>query len=152
MDNLQNKVLYLSTLSTMQLKVEWRRLMGSDPPDVSADILERALAYELQAKTAGGLSAARKRELDRLARQLERTGSLTALREMSLKPGTHIARDWHGRTHHVLVTEEGFLYQERSYLSLSQVATAITGTKWSGPRFFGLKRRSGAGEARNDVA
>jgi hypothetical protein len=64
-----------------------------------------------------------------------------------VKPGTHLARDWHGRTHHVLVTDDGFLYQERRYLSLSQVATAITGTKWSGPRFFGLKRKSGAGEA-----
>ena len=147
MHNVQDRVASLATLTTAQLKAEWRRLMCSDPPAVSIDLLERALAYELQAKAAGGLPAQRKRELDRLGKHLSRTGSLVSSRESSVKPGTHLARDWHGRTHHVLVTDEGFLYQERRYLSLSQVATAITGTKWSGPRFFGLRRKGGAGEA-----
>jgi hypothetical protein len=147
MPNVQDRVASLATLTAAQLKSEWRRLMSSDEPDISVDLLERALAYELQAKAAGGLPIQRKRELDRLAKHLARTGSLVSSRETSVKPGTHLARDWHGRTHHVLVTDEGFLYRERRYLSLSQVATAITGTKWSGPRFFGLKRKSGAGEA-----
>jgi len=147
MANVQERVASLATLTPAQLKAEWRRLMCCDPPNVSVDLLERALGYELQAKAAGGLPAQRKRELDRLGKHLARTGSLVSSRETSVKPGTHLARDWHGRTHHVLVTDDGFLYQERRYLSLSQVATAITGTKWSGPRFFGLRRKGGAGEA-----
>jgi pantothenate kinase len=149
MREVQNQLLSLSSLSTSQLKAEWRLQMRGEPPDVSADLLERALAYELQAKAHGGLAPSRRRELERLSKQLARSGSLGSARETSLRPGVRLARDWHGRTHHVLVTDDGFLYEERRYMSLSQIATAITGTKWSGPRFFGLRRSSGAGEAQN---
>ncbi len=85
--------------------------------------------------------------LERLAKQLSQAGSVAAARETVLRPGTRLVRAWHGRTHDVVVTEEGFLYEERHYSSLNQLATAITGVKWSGPRFFGLKRGSTAGGA-----
>ena|ERR1700684_3926608 len=144
--DVENHVASLSGLSTLQLKMEWQRVMRSAPPDISVDLLERALAFEVQARVHGGLPAPRRRELDRLAKQLSKAGSLGSASGVALKPGTHLARDWHGRTHHVLVLEDGFLYEERRFTSLSQIATAITGTKWSGPRFFGLRRSSDTGE------
>jgi hypothetical protein len=71
---------------------------------------------------------------------MTKTGNASTYGETSLRPGTRLSRDWHGRTYHVLVLEDGFLHQDRQYRSLSQIAAAITGTAWSGPRFFGLKR------------
>jgi len=79
-----------------------------------------------------------KRELARLARRLERGQPLGL--ERIAKPGTRLVRQWRGRTFHVEVTDDGFLFGDRRYRSLSQIAQVITGTKWSGPRFFGLER------------
>jgi hypothetical protein len=86
-----------------------------------------------------------------LGKQLSKAGHLGSPGDVSLQPGTQLARDWHGRTHHILVLEDGFLYEERRFTSLSQIATAITGTKWSGPRFFGLKRSAGSRETSHAV-
>jgi len=82
--------------------------------------------------------------LARLVRQLERTGEVSTEREVGLKTGTRLVRDWRGRTHHVLVLDDGFLFEDRRYGSLSLIASEITGANWPGPRFFGLKRRSKA--------
>ena len=128
-------------MSSAQLREEWQRVMRTAPPAFSPDLMERAIAYELQARRHGGLAPAVQRALDRVGRQLARTGKVSPSRETRLKPGTRLSRDWHGRTHHVLVMDEGYLFEERRYRSLSQVAAAITGTAWSGPRFFGLKPR-----------
>ena len=76
--------------------------------------------------------------------QLSRSGEVAAEREVVLKAGTRLARDWHGKTHHVLVLDEGFLFEDRRYASLTRIANTITGANWSGPRFFGLKRRAKA--------
>jgi hypothetical protein len=120
---------------------------------MSVTLLERGIAYELQARRHGGLSHATRRQLERLGRELERSGSLSSARETSLKPGTRLCRDWHGRTHHILVLDDGFLFEDRRYRSLTQIAIAITGTKWSGPRFFGLNRsKSRTAEAANGEA
>ena len=81
------------------------------------------------------------RELNRLARRIERTGSIEQGDQISLKPGTRLVREWGGRTCPVLVCEEGFLFEDHHFGSLSHVAREITGTNWSGPRFFGLKKR-----------
>ena len=82
------------------------------------------------------------RELERLARQIERGKPLGI--ERVAKPGTRLVRQWRGRTYHVAVMDEGFLFEDRRYSSLSQIAQVITGTKWSGPRFFGLAGGSAA--------
>lgn len=144
--SLNEELATLAAMSSAQLKEEWQRVMGTAPPAISPDLMERAIAYELQARRHGGLSPSTQRALDRVSRQLARTGKVSPPRETRLKPGTRLSRDWHGRTHHVLVIDDGYLFEERRYRSLSQVAVAITGTAWSGPRFFGLKRRV-AGEA-----
>lgn len=138
--NVEDHVASLSGLSALQLKMEWQRVMRSPPPDISVDLLERALAFALQSRAHGGLPPRRRREIARLAKQLSKVGHLGSSGDVSLQPGTRLARDWHGRTHNIVALEDGFLYEERRFTSLSQIATAITGTKWSGPRFFGLKR------------
>jgi hypothetical protein len=82
-----------------------------------------------------------KRELERAADRLQRGEALVSSNRPSLKPGTRLVRQWHGRVHHVLVLDEGYEYHGRRFTSLTQIASAITGTHWSGPSFFDLKRR-----------
>lgn len=102
----------------------------------------RGIAYKLQEQAYGGMPPALRRELARLAAQLERSGDLDVERQLKLKTGTRLVREWHGRTCYVTVLEQGFLFEDRCYASLSQIARHVTGTKWSGPRFFGLRQRS----------
>ena len=108
------------------------------PPRLRAETLRRLLAYETQARTLGGLTAQERRTLRAVA-----TGK--AGRDAGVaSPGTHLVRDWNGRTYRVEVTETGYVLDGTTYASLSAVAKRITGTAWSGPRFFGLteKRRA----------
>jgi hypothetical protein len=141
MPPLEDELAVLATMSSAQLRAEWKRVMRTEPPAFSPDLLQRALAYERQERRHGGLSSALRREIERLGRQMERNGSARPSGGATLFPGTRLSRDWHGRSHHVLVLEDGFLFEERRYRSLSHIANAITGTRWSGPRFFGLVTR-----------
>jgi hypothetical protein len=126
----------------MALSAEWELLYGSAPPDkMSPDLLARGIAWKQQALSEGGVDPATSRELDRLAAQLDRSGDLDLERQMSLRAGTRLVREWHGRICRVLVLEEGFEFDGERYASLSQIARTITGTQWSGPRFFGLTQR-----------
>lgn len=145
---LDEELAALAKMSSAQLREEWQRVFGKPAPAFSPDLLELALGYELQAQRFGDLPMPVRRKIERLARDYARTGEVAA-REPTIRPGTRLSRDWHGRTHHVLAVEDGFLFEQRRYSSLSQVASAITGTRWSGPRFFGLTTRSKPVEARN---
>ena len=129
-------------MSPAQLRAEWLRVHKSPAPAMTPDLLMRAIAYRLQEQEYGGLRPAVKRELERLGAQFERTDSVSVA-SMHIKPGTRLVRDWGGASHHVLVEDDGYSYRDQRYSSLSEIACTITGTKWSGPRFFGLKRRSG---------
>ncbi len=121
---------------------EWRRLYKSEPPRyASRDFLMRALSYALQERELGGLLASVRRAL--LAISKGNSASVQAPR-VKIKPGTRLLREWHGTTHEVLVTDEGFVWDGVTYRSLSAIAVAITGAKWNGPRFFGIKGRGGA--------
>lgn len=127
----------LPTLSTRELQTLWGRLTGGPVPRVSARMLRLALAWEIQATAYGGL----KRETIRLLDQLERRQTRT----VPPSPGMRLIREWQGRAHIVLVGEDKIVrYEGREYGSLSEVARAITGTRWSGPAFFGLKRKAAA--------
>ena len=126
----------LRSLSTAQLRQEWQRVWKESAPKLGHDLLRRGIAWKLQEQEQGGLSRTSMRELERLARQLERGRPLGI--ERTAKPGTRLVRQWRGRTFHVAVMDDGYLFEDRRYSSLSQIAQAITGTKWSGPRFFGL--------------
>jgi hypothetical protein len=131
----------LGVLDRAGLRQEWRELFGCPPPSFSRDLLLRALAYRIQELEAGGLPRTVARQLSSTlaAEQPERTRTSGA--DLDLRPGLRLVREWHGRTHVVTVTENGFEHAGRRYQSLSEIARAITGTRWSGPRFFAPTRR-----------
>ena len=119
------------------LRVEWRRHHRTDPPpSLSRDLLLRAIAYKLQERAHGGLSQTAKRTLHALARTTGSGGDHAPGQVAALKPGVRLVREWHGQAHTVLVLQDGFDYQGQRYRSLTQIAKAITGAHWSGPRFF----------------
>jgi hypothetical protein len=123
----------------------WEDAYGVPPPKgLGRELLARGISWKEQEKLHGGLPPALKRELDRLAKQLNQSGDLDVERQLRLRAGTRLVRQWQGRTCHVTVLPDGFLFEDRRYASLSQIARSVTGTKWSGPRFFGLRQRSRA--------
>ena len=129
--------------SIAQLRRDWQISIGSPPPpDLGRELLARALSWKDQERLHGGYSPGVLRELERLSQQLQRSGELDLEREVVLKAGTRLERDWNGRTIHVEVVNDGFIHDGQKYGSLSHVARAITGTRWSGPRFFGLTQRA----------
>lgn len=139
--SLAERLAGLEGLSSDALKAEWKRLYRSLPPlGLSRDLLIRAIAFKLQERLHGGLSRAVKRRIESLAAGID-TGSREKAPAISLRAGARLIRDWQGKSHQVLVLEGGFEYQGTRYPSLSKIASDITGTHWSGPRFFGLKRR-----------
>jgi len=122
------------------LKERWRALYGAEPPRrISRDLLIRALAYRIQEQALGGLKPTTRRLLAKVAADASARRSIQLAPEPTLKPGTVLLREWHGTQHQVIVREDGIVFQGKTYKSLSQVARRITGTKWSGPLFFGLK-------------
>jgi len=131
-------------MSLAKLTSEWERLYKKPAPTLGTDLLSRSIAYRLQERQYGGLTITARRQINRLAKQLGNGAEVSISPHGDLKPGTRLSRDWHGKTCHVLVMDEGFLFEDRRYRSLSQIANAITGTKWSGPRFFGLADRKSA--------
>ena len=140
----ETEIAALGGLETDRLRFEWRRLYGTEPPPrLSRDLLRRAVAYKIQERTHGGLAQATKRRLRSLARELERNGHSAFNPGISLKPGARLVRKWHGKTHTVIVLEEGFEHDGCRYRSLTQIAKRITGVHWSGPRFFGLAKSAG---------
>ena len=100
--------------------------------------MRRAIAYRIQEKAFGGLSAASKRKLKDHATQIEITGRVRPDSRPVVRSGARLVREWNGRTYTVTVTEDGFGYGGKTYRSLTRVARVITGAHWSGPRFFGL--------------
>jgi hypothetical protein len=129
----------IRSLGLEALRSEWRAMYGASPPaGLTKDIIARMMAYRIQEQALGGLDRAAARLLERLARG-EKPGTEPPRR---LKAGTVILREYQGERHTVTVVPDGFIWQGSTYTSLSTIAKAITGTTWSGPRFFGV--RSGA--------
>ena len=127
-----------------ELRREWRRLYHCEPPRISRDLLMRGIGYRLQELQHGGLSKSTRRKLKTLAKMFRTEGRVAPDPGLSLKPGARLVREWHGRTHTVTVTEDGFEHAGLSYPSLTKIAQKITGTHWSGPRFFGLLGSGGS--------
>ncbi len=142
----------LQTLDGAALRAEWRRLLRSEPPRVSRDLLMRALAYRIQERALGGLPKWAAQRLSGPAEGGNGSEITPAPLEPRLKPGARLLREWHGQTHSVIVLDDGFEFEGRRYRSLTQIAREITGARWSGPRFFGLadhRAARGEGEALN---
>ena len=137
--SLSEQIGCVQQLTLAELRAEWRRLFRTQPPGLSRDLIIRAIAYRLQELAHGGLPRATRRKLAGLANELKADGQISADPGPQIKPGARLVREWRGRTHMVTVTEEGFDYAGRSYPSLTKIAHAITGARWSGPRFFGLR-------------
>ena len=140
----------LAEISVADLRLEWRRLFRADPPRLSRDIMMRAIAYRLQEIAHGGASKVTQRRLKTLAAEFETGGMIAPPPGPKIKPGSRLVREWHGRTHTVCVTDVGFEFQGKTYRSLTKIARDITGAQWSGPRFFGLTKRSATAKATPD--
>ena len=137
----EHRLSALAAMSPAQLRAAWRETFRQPPPDMSPELMARAIAWRLQERRQGGLPASVSRELAKVAERLRKTGEVASGNDISLKPGTRLVRSWHGRTINVLVTEDGFEFDGRRYRSLTHISSEVTGTHWSGPRFFGLKNR-----------
>jgi hypothetical protein len=125
----------IRSLGIDALRKRWRMIFGAIPPKgLTKDTLGRMIAYRIQEEAFGGLDRETIKLLDRLARG-EKPNELNR----RLKPGTVLVREYNGERHTVTVTPNGFSWQETTYSSLSVIAQTITGTKWNGPRFFGLR-------------
>jgi hypothetical protein len=150
---LSQRLSELQLLSSRDLRTEWRRLLRTNPPSLSRDLLVRALAYRVQELAHGGLPKASARKLATLAAELGRDGPISTEARPRIKPGARLVREWRGRTHVVTATQDGFAYAGKAYPSLTGIARAITGARWSGPRFFGLvKRPAESGKTRLHLA
>ena len=130
----------LAEMTYSNLHLAWRRHYRSTPPKkLSRDILELGIAWKIQETGLGGLGVAVKRQISDLANTMVTKSGLVKARSASLKPGARLLRAWRGVTHEVMVVEEGFIWAGKTWRSLSVIAREMTGTRWSGPRFFGLR-------------
>lgn len=135
----------LRAMDVAALKAEWKSLFGAEPPNNSRAFLELRLAYRIQELAYGGVQSETRRLLDLLAD--EREGKSLRKRKIadprSPVAGTKLVREWAGVEHAVTVLRDGFEWQGRTYKSLSAIARAITGTRWNGWRFFGMRQAKG---------
>ena len=140
------RVAALKTLPILALKQQWRDLFAGEPPPYNRRFLEHRLAYRIQELAYGGLKPETVRRLREIAEELDGGDPSRRRRHHQDKPmpGTRLIREWQGIDHCVTVRDEDFEYQGRPYKSLSAVARAITGTRWNGWLFFGLKNRRAA--------
>jgi len=135
--DLEQQIESLRRMSREQLKHRWRDLYRAAPPAaLTPDLLARGIAWRLQENALGGLSP---QACQRLGGSGEAAPRLQRARaRVSLRPGNRLVRRWRGRTYVVEVTDGGLMYEGATYSSLSVIASKITGTRWSGPKFFGL--------------
>ena len=142
MSDLRETLASLTAMDIEALRAVWRERLGEPPPVRSTDILRRSLAEALQIE-ADGPSVALDKRLSRAASQ-HRTGKKPRLRTSTFQPGSTLIREWQGVRHEVEVRPDGYVWQGQRHASLSEVARLITGVRWNGPRFFGLREGIGA--------
>ena len=138
-DSLDDKLAALPQMSRKDLQALWTKLFDK-PPNASLrrEILVPILAYRLQERSMGGLKPSTEKRLREFAQSGSSRSQTFLLRP---KPGTRFVREWQGKLHEVSVLPDGYEYNNRTFASLSEIAREITGTRWSGPAFFGLRRR-----------
>lgn len=139
---LEREIAALPTLNLAQLRAKWRSsLKREPPPHIRKQLLVPLLAYRLQEQAYGGLKPEIRRKLEKLGALYGRDPNAKATslpNSRRIKAGTRLLRQWNGTTHQVTVLEDGFEYDGQRHKSLSVIARLITGTRWSGPLFFGL--------------
>ena len=147
------EIAHLRDLDVGALRARWHTVFRRrPPPHLPRHLLFRVLAYRLQADHSGDLDGESKRILDR-SKSPEDSGQCALdlrRRTVNLRPGTVLSREWNGRMHRAAVLADGFAWNGKTYPSLSKVAFAITGTRWNGPKFFGLRDRARKGGEHDD--
>ena len=146
-DNVLARIAALKTLPAQQLKEQWRELFAAEPPPYNRRFLESRLAYRIQELAYGGLKKETVERLRALAKQYANgkpTAKPKARNDRLPVTGTRLIREWQGIEHCVTVRGDHFEYQGRPYKSLSAIAREITGSRWNGWVFFGLKNSRGA--------
>lgn len=150
-DPIPARLIALKNLPMVELKAQWRDLFDSEPPPFNRRYLESRLAYRIQELAYGGLKPETIRRLERLGEELDggdrKKRGIRADRDRPIT-GTRLLREWQGVEQVVTVTADAFEWQGRRYKSLSAIARAITGTRWNGWVFFGLKNHRGVSDGR----
>jgi len=130
----------ISSLGPKELDAQWKALYGSDPPDrLRRPLMIQALAYRLQEQALGGLKPATRRLLRSIAGDAGTRRPIATPAQRPIAAGAILIREWHGTKHQVTALKDGFMFRGKRFQSLSKIAGEITGTRWSGPLFFGLK-------------
>ena len=143
-DPIPARLAALKNMALPDLKTEWRTLFGTEPPGYNRRYLESRLAYRIQELAYGGLKPDTRKRLEALGEHFaDRNITRRRIRDDVMPiAGTRLLREWQGVEHTVTVLADGYEWQGRPYRSLSAIARAITGTRWNGPAFFGLRNRS----------
>lgn len=140
--NIETELERISAMPIVQLRLRYCELFRTDPPKAfGPDLLRRSIAHQIQEKAYGGLPRPVQRQLDHLIKAYlaKPTGKLVL--PPRIKPGSILVRNWKSKTYRVTVMADGFAYEGAIYGNLSEIAVLITGTRWSGPRFFGLRTK-----------
>jgi hypothetical protein len=133
----------LPVMPIAQLRVRYREVFRSDPPEAfGPDLLRRSIAHRIQEKAYGGLSRSAQRLLDQMMKAYAAKPNGKIVLPRRIKPGSVLVREWKGKSHRVMVLADGFAYDGETFGNLSEIAVLITGTRWNGPRFFGLRAKS----------
>ncbi len=146
-NNVIKQIAALKKMKTPELKERWRVLFGGEPPGYNRVLLIKRLAYRIQELAYGGLSNETRQRMDNLLDangfdDIGRTDVVKSrVRHDTPIAGTRLIRTWEGEDHEVLVLRKGFEYRGKPYKSLSAIARAITGSRWNGPLFFGLRKQ-----------
>ena len=147
-NNIIKQIAALEKMKTLELKERWRVLFGGEPPGYNRVLLIKRLAYRIQELAFGGLSNETRRRMDELmdANDLDSIGKPKAVKHRRRidmpTAGTRLIREWDGEDHEVMVMKNGFEYRDKPYKSLSSIARSITGSRWNGPLFFGLRNNA----------
>jgi hypothetical protein len=132
----------LASMPIVQLRARYREVFRGAPPKAfGPDLLRRSIAHRIQEKAYGGLSHQAQRLLDLMVKAYAAKPNGKIVLPRRIKPGSVLVREWKGKSHRVTVLADGFIYDGKTYTNLSEIAVLITGTRWNGPRFFGLRTK-----------
>lgn len=142
-EHVSTQIAGLAGLNKQQLSSLWREEFGKEiPPHLRKPLIVSVLCYRIQEKEFGGLSHAARKRLREIAASLAHSKRARVRADPAIEVGSRLVRSWHGEVHEVNVTEAGFEYRGKSYRTLSKIAREITGTQWSGPLFFGTRKKT----------
>jgi hypothetical protein len=131
----------LAVMPIVQLRLTSEKLFRREPPkSFGPDLLRRSIAHRIQERAYGGLSRPAQRMLDQAMKAFAGKSNGKIVLPRRIKPGSVLVREWKGKSHRVTVLADGFVYDGDTYSNLSEIAVLITGTRWNGPRFFGLRK------------